>query len=549
MPIPLILAGATAIAGGIGHLKAKKMNEEAQRTIERAEDLYESTKRKLYSSQETMEKFLILLGNNKKFVLDTSMEQFISSYDKIKNVNLIIDQNFYEIPNYTINHNEMLELREISTSLNKLPIATGAATGAIIGLAASGALPVVGTLATAAGSSLIAGEVALAGTFASSALSFATSMTPLAVVAAPVVLFTGISSALKADENLEKARVVYSKASSKVAEMEVSITLCNAISDKSKMFDDLLNELNKLFSQCTPLLAGLVKKHTGFFKGNTVSVDKLNEGEIKLIAVTRALAGAIKSIIDTPILGENGKLSPNFDSIYNKVENDLIAFKEQVKEVEEYKLDIKPRDLPKPKEQKKKESSSLFKFNSNSDTGRNFLGLIIGLIAGYFAYLKGTNYYKNVVYNEKGLVIIFATLSFSFISLIFINNNTKSLFFKAIKNISYFVLSATATFIFFLSLPIIDIEYFWIIGIIALFIFGGILGKIGALNKNIGSTRQLFQSIIAYLVFAFILLLIFKGLVTWTNFSLKTLAYVMTGIYGVVSLGIAFGEGFNPNEN
>ena len=90
MPIPLILAGAAAIAGGIGHFKAKKMNEEAQRTIERAEDLYESTKRKLYNSQETMEEFLILLGNNKKFVLDTSMEQFISSYDKIKNVNLCL---------------------------------------------------------------------------------------------------------------------------------------------------------------------------------------------------------------------------------------------------------------------------------------------------------------------------------------------------------------------------------------------------------------------------------------------------------------------------
>ena len=548
MPIPLILAGAAAIAGGIGHFKAKKTNEEAQRTIERAENLYESTKRKLYNSQETMEKFLILLGNNKKFVLDTSMEQFISSYDKIKNVNLIIGQNFYEIPNYTINHNEMLELREISTSLNKLPMATGAATGAIIGLAASGALPVVGTLATAAGSSLIAGEVALAGTFASSALSFATSMTPLAVVAAPVVLFTGISSALKADENLEKARVMYSEASSKAAEMEVSITLCNAISDKSKMFNDLLNELNKLFSQCTPLLAGLVKKNTGFFKGNTVSVDKLNEGEIKLIAVTRALAGAIKSVIDTPILVENGNLSSDFDSTYNKVENDLISFKQQVKEVEECKLDIKPRALPKLKVQKNKESSSWFKFKANSDTGRNFLGLIIGVVIGYFIYLKGVNYYKNIVFNEKGIAIGLGILSFSFVSLIFINNNTNSLFFKAIKNINYFILSAIATLIFFLSLPIIEIEYFWVIGIVGLLIRGALCGNMTVSNKKIGSIRQLFQTIIGYIFIGLFLLLIFKGLVTWTNFSNKTLAYIITGLYGLFSLSVAYGDIFDSNN-
>ena len=315
------------------------------------------------------------------------------------------------------------------------------------------------------------------------------------------------------------------------------------------MFNDLLNELNKLFSQCTPLLAGLVKKNTGFFKGNTVSVDKLNEGEIKLIAVTRALAGAIKSVIDTPILAETGNLSSDFDSTYNKVENDLILFKKQVKEIEECKLDIKPRALPKPKVEKNKESSSLLKFNSNSDIGRNFLGLIIALVVGYLTYLKGITYYKNVVYNEKGIAIGLGVLAFSFVALIFVNNNTNSLFFKAIQNISYFVLSAIATFIFFISLPVIDIEYFWWIGIAGLFVFGGILGHIGALNKSIGSIRQLFQSVIAYIAFSFMLLLIFKGLVTWTNFSVKTLTYIITAIYGILSLGIAFGEGFPKDSD
>ncbi|WP_338972187.1 hypothetical protein KSU09_04175 [Fusobacterium nucleatum] len=547
MPIPFILAGAAALAGGFGHYKAKKMNEEAVRNMEAAEDLFNSTKNRLFNSQKSMENSLISLGENKKTVLDTSMEQFISSYGKIKNVNLEVRQNFFEIPNYTINHDEMRQLKEISTTLNKMPIATGAATGAVIGLAASGALPIVGTLAGMAGTSILAGEFALAGSLASSALSFGAALTPLSVVAAPVVLFSGISSAIKADENLEKARVAYAEASSKAAEMEVSITLCNAISDKSKMFNNLLNELNKLFSKSTPLLAGLVKKHTGFFKGNMVSVEKLSEEEIKLIAVTRSLAGAMKAVIDTPMLTEKGNISPDFESTYNKIENDLLIFDKQVKEVESSNLNIKPRALPKQKTQKNKESFSLVKFNS--EVGRNWFGLIIALAVGYFTYLKGLTYYKNLYYNEKGMAIGLGVLAFSFVSLIFINNNTNSLLFKAIKNISYFVLSAIATFIFFILLPIIDIEYFWWIGIGGLFIFGGILGHIGTLNKNIGSIRQLFQSIIAYVTFAFMLLLIFKGLVTWTNFSLKTLSYIITGIYGLFSLGIAFGEGFPQESN
>lgn len=541
MPIPFILAGAAALAGGVGHYKAKKMNEEAERKMEAAKDLFNSTKNRLFSSQKSMENTLISLGENKKIVLDTSMEQFISSYSKIKNVNLQINQNLYEIPNYTINHDEMRQLREISTTLNKMPIATGAATGAIIGLAASGALPIVGTLAGMAGTSILAGEFALAGSLASSALSFGAALTPISVVAAPVVLFTGISSAMKADENLEKARVAYAEASSKSAEMEVSITLCNAISDKSKMFNGLLNELNKLFSSCTPLLAGLVKKHTGIFKGNMVSADKLTEGEIKLIAVTRALAGAIKAVIDTPMLTEKGNISPDFETTYNKIEKDLITFNNQVKEVENSNLNIKPRALPKIKVEKTKETSLSFNF---SDTGKNWFGLLIASVLAYFTYLKGISYFKTVVYNEKGIGLILGVLVFSFVSLIFINNNTNSLLFKAIKNINYFILSATATLLFFLSLPIIDTNYFWVKGIIVFFILAGILGQIGASTKKIGSIRQLFQTILAYFVAAAFLLLVFKGFITWTNFSIKTVAYVITGFYGLLSLGIAYGEGF-----
>ena len=67
-------------------------------------------------------------------------------------------------------------------------------------------------------------------------------------------------------------------------------------------------------------------------------------------------------------------------------------------------------------------------------------------------------------------------------------------------------------------------------------------------NKKIGSIRQLFQTIIGYIFIGLFLLLIFKGLVTWTNFSNKTLAYIITGLYGLFSLSVAYGDIFDSNN-
>ena len=157
-------------------------------------------------------------------------------------------------------------------------------------------------------------------------------MTPLAAVAAPVVLFTGISASLKADENLEKAQVMYAEAEKAREEMKISETLCDAISDKSEMFNDLLVELDDMFSECTCLLAGVVRKKAGKIKKNLMSAD-FTESELKLIAVTRALAGAIKAVIDTPILTKDGDISNESQDIYEKITYQLQDFNNMVNNV------------------------------------------------------------------------------------------------------------------------------------------------------------------------------------------------------------------------
>lgn len=344
MPIPIILAGLGVAAGAIGaggHLSAKETNEKAQRVSQEAQDLYNSAKHSLELAQNKTEKALLKLGYEKKHVLGTSMNQFLSAYDKVKHIQVTESTGIHEISKFTIDQQGAMKLRQM-TDIYSSSIKSGATAGAVVALAASGSLSVVtGGLATA-GTALMAGEVGAAAGIAGSALSFGAAMTPLAAVAAPVILFTGISASMKADENLEKAHAMYAEAEVASRKMKLSETLCGAIADRSDMFDDLLTDLNKMFAECSGLLVGVVHKKEGrVFKKKLTSED-FTEDDLKLIAVTRALAGAVKSVIDTPILSKDGDISYESENVYEQTVERLPDFSQAVNEVKQINYNVKP---------------------------------------------------------------------------------------------------------------------------------------------------------------------------------------------------------------
>ena len=347
MPIPFLLAGlgvAAGVIGAGGHLSAKETNEKAQRISNEAKELYDNAKHSLEIAQGKTEQKLAQLGYSKKRVLDTSMNQFLKSYDKVKYVEVKESVGLDEISKFEIDQQGVIEIRQL-TDIYSSSIksgATGAAAGAVVALAASGSLGVVTSGLSVAGTMLSMGEVGAAASMAGSALSFGAACTPLAAVAAPVVLFTGISASMKADENLEKANTMYAEAEAASEKMKISETLCGAISDRSEMFDDLLNDLNKMFAECSGLLAGVVKKKEGtLFKKKLTSAD-FSEDDLKLIAVTRALAGAVKSVIDTPILSKDGEIAYESEQVYDTAVEKLPVFSQQVEEIKRIEYNAKP---------------------------------------------------------------------------------------------------------------------------------------------------------------------------------------------------------------
>lgn len=338
MPIPFLLAGlgvAAGVLGAGGHLSAKETNERAQRVAEDAQELYNDAKRSLEASRKKTEDSLMKLGYAKKKTLDTSMKIYIEARDKIKHLELRDSAGMNELINLGLDDQGELQIREM-TDIYSSTIqsgATGAAAGAVLALAANGSLPIVTSGLATAGSALLAGEVGAAAGIAGSALSVGAAMTPLAAVAAPVILFTGLSASMKADENLEKANAMYAQAEAAAEKMKVSQVMCGAIAERSDMFYDLLQKLDGMFTECSVLLAAVIRKREGRFFKKKLTMASFTTQDKKLMAVTGALAKAVKTVIDTPILSGEGELTEESQATVEAATAMLPEFTSQVADV------------------------------------------------------------------------------------------------------------------------------------------------------------------------------------------------------------------------
>lgn len=388
MPIPFLLAGLGVLAGIVGlggHVSANETNERAHEIIQDAKDLYNDAEKALRNAKNKTEKTLMKLGYDKKNVLDTSMKQFLESYDKVKHIQVENSVGMNELSNFTIDQQGSIEIKELTNiySSSFASSAAGATAGIAVTLAASGALPIITGEFALAGSALAAGELGAAAGLAGSAISMGAAMTPLAAIAAPIVLFSGISASIKADENLEEANATYAKAEAAAEKMKISETLCDAITERTEMFDELLKNLNEMFAECSSILAGVIRHKEGRIFKRKLTSDRFSESELKLIAVTRALAGAIKSVIDIPILSKDGNLTTEGKTVYDQTVEKLPEFSQVAQEVKTTNDDVKPIVAKLPKKERTKEHSKNIRkkipFKAIMSVTRKVLAIIMGL--------------------------------------------------------------------------------------------------------------------------------------------------------------------------
>ena len=326
MPLPLLFIGAAVASGAIGagttakavadNSKAASINRNSSAGIETAKDNLEYHRSAVSTALEQ-------LGEEKLNVLNTNISDFLSAFEKIKNVDFQSSLGLEELKNLNIDENSFKELKELGNFA--VEVAGGAAAGVIGGaLTALGAYGAATTFASASTGTAIAtlsGAAAHNATLAffgggaltSGGLGMAGGTAVLGgLVAGPALMVMGLITSVKSHEKLEDALANKAQAAEIITSLDAASLQCISIRRRTYMLYNLLARLDSVFLPKIWKMEDIIENEGTDYR------DYKQESK-ELIAETVSTACSIKAVLDTPILTPEGELTEASEQISEKI--------------------------------------------------------------------------------------------------------------------------------------------------------------------------------------------------------------------------------------
>ncbi|MEE1598059.1 hypothetical protein [Acidaminococcus fermentans] len=320
--IPLLLGAAALVIGGKGVKKTvsavSKMND-AKDMAHRYERRSKRAEEKREKAREQAGTAIGQLGETKMNILTGSLQTFVKEFRRIKNVDFRNSVGLEELRDF---RPDSPALKEIAAASQKaLEFSTGAVEGGLAGGAmALGAYGAVGALATASTGTAIAGLSGAAatnatlawlggGSLAAGGLGIAGGTAVLGgIVAAPALLVAGIFLENKADEAMDQARAYREEVREFEERCDSNIALMDAIRTRGDQIRSLLDTLEGHFAASLEQLQAVLR-HSGTDWRKYTPEEKQQVGKAALLAKT------LKIVLDTPLLREDGTLTPESEKM------------------------------------------------------------------------------------------------------------------------------------------------------------------------------------------------------------------------------------------
>ena len=336
MPIPFLVVALGAVAAstasvGVGKsIKGGIDQKDAKNTNQRAEEIVDVAKKAAERSKNYSGEAIQSLGYKKIEILDRSIKPFVDLFEKIHNIDLLESDGLNELNNLKFDNQSLRELKEMSTMASSLigGIAGGATLGAVAAFGAYGAAMTLGScattgtmIATLSGAAAKSATLAFLGGGALSVggLGMAGGAVVLGgLVAGPALAVMGFIIGAKASANKDAAYANLANAKEFEEEAKTIQVLCKAIRTRATMFECLLIRLNSIF---VPLIYEL----ENIIATAGCDYSKYNQHQKETVAGCLSVATAIKAVLDTPILTEEGlptKGSENFIAATNFISAD-----------------------------------------------------------------------------------------------------------------------------------------------------------------------------------------------------------------------------------
>lgn len=357
MPLPFLLAGAAAVAGLAGLAKggeAVSNNSKANELISDAEYLYNSAKQNVEYQKEATVRQLDSLGELKLISWSEDIGTFISLFSEFKkvkleskiNVDKLLKSNIANIGNMKQMQIASLKASEV---LNVGISSLGA--GALAGIASYGGAMMFASASTGTAIASLSGAAATnaamawfgGGSLAAGGLGMAGGSLVLGgIVAGPVLAVAGFIMAAKSEENLAKAREVYSEAENAAEKMNAITYFMESVENIAYSYENFIerfreeyqplmieleNMKNSSISKQERLLGNRIRKILGI----RVKVDfrLLDEHEQQLLHISWLMTQVLNAVLSAPLLTKNGDLDPNAEEILDAAEESSIKLLEK----------------------------------------------------------------------------------------------------------------------------------------------------------------------------------------------------------------------------
>ncbi|MBQ6594828.1 MAG: hypothetical protein IJH78_04105 [Clostridia bacterium] len=330
MPLPLLFIGVAAATGILGAGKSVKagIDTSAASSINKdAKQLVEVSTGRLNVQREVCGRALRVLGEEKLFVLNNSIKQFLDSFTRIKNVDFAGSEGLEELKKLHIDEREFKELRSMVNFAGSIAggTAAGTAGGALVAFGAYGAAQAFAAASTGTAIASLSGAAATnatlaffgGGSIAAGGLGMAGGTAVLGgLVAGPALMVMGFIVGEAARKNLEKARTNLEEAKQVCAELDTGSLQCETIRRRTYMFYNLLARLDARFLPLIYQMEDILKTEGEDYRSYSA-------GSKKAVAACVSIAVTIKSVLDTPLLTDDGLLTPGSEQVVLAVQDKI----------------------------------------------------------------------------------------------------------------------------------------------------------------------------------------------------------------------------------
>ena len=316
MPLPFLFIGIAAATGslgigkgvkaGIDNAKADGINKESAALVEKATDL-------LNRQRDACGKALRVLGEEKMFVLNSSINEFLEAFTKIKNVDFTDSEGLEELRKLHIDEKEFVELKNMVNFAANVAggVLAGGAGGALVAFGAYGAAQALAVASTGTAIASLSGAAATnatlaffgGGSLAAGGLGMAGGAAVLGgLVAGPALLVMGLIVDSAASKKLDQALTNQAEAVRMAEEMNTGSMQCEAIRRRTYMFYNLLARLDARFLPLIYKMEDIIQAEGDDYRFYSAESKKV-------VASCASIALSIKAVLDTPLLTDDGLLT------------------------------------------------------------------------------------------------------------------------------------------------------------------------------------------------------------------------------------------------